>query len=304
MELFLSTMYQLISMMIMIAFGVILSKLKFINEEMSRLLSKMLLYVIIPLTIILNATTVESNITITNIGLGFMASGIIVIIFIIIGEISFSKEKNAVDKFGTIFANSGFMGIPLATGILGPEGIVYISINIAVMNFVAYSYGFRLLSSNNKNRFKLTDIIFNPGIIGCVIALLFILFKVKLPRVLVTPLSAVSAINTPLAMFIIGNYLCNINISKLLSARVLKISFYRLVLFPLITVFIMWIIPGSIVMKMAIIIALACPTAFHIVAISRECNEDYLFGTQIVVATTIISAITIPVAVLAANYIL
>lgn len=289
----------------MIGLGVIFTKIEFINDEVSRLLSKMLLYAIIPLTIILNATFIESGITIIDIGFGFLLSCILAVIFILISENSFSKENNAVDIFGSIFANSGFMGIPLALGILGSEGIVYISINIAVMNFVAYSYGFRLLSNNSNKEFRLMDIFRNPGIIGFIIAFLFILFKVRLPDILVTPLSAVSGINTPLAMFVIGNYLSKIRFSQLISARILKITFFRLLLLPLISIIVMWVLPfGSMIMKMALIIALACPTAFHTVAISRECNEDYLFGTQIVVTTTLFSSITIPIIVLIANIVL
>ena len=72
------------------------------------------------------------------------------------------------------------MGIPLVQGIVGEKGVVYGSFFIAVFNVICWTYGYRMMNSSAK--VSLRTVLFNPGIIGLVVALPLYFWGWSCPR--------------------------------------------------------------------------------------------------------------------------
>lgn len=304
MEIFVKTLLQLISMFTLIFIGSFLTRMKMLNDELCSALSRLLLYVIIPLTIIVNASKVAGEITVKNIMIAIVLSLMLLFFSIVFTRLIFRSDS--ASRYATLFPNSGFMGIPLVLSLFGPEGLIYLSTNIAVMNTFAYSYGFNLLTHTSEKRKTNLKSVINPGTIGCILALVFIVFRIRFHPILLEPLETLSLINTPIAMLIIGNYIYRAGIvSAVKNKSIWMITLIRLFVLPIFYIVIINQIPvGTGVLKLALIVAMICPTAFHFAVISRECNNDYIYASQVIVISTLISVISMPIVMLIASHVL
>ena len=114
---------------------------------------------------------------------------------------------------------------------MGEKGVVYGSFFIAVFNVICWTYGYRMMNSSAK--VSLRTVLFNPGIIGLVIALPLYFLGVELPAVAAEPIGFFSDLNTPLAMLVIGSYIAKVDLHSFVSdLAVYKMAAYRLVLAP------------------------------------------------------------------------
>ena len=82
-----------------------------------------------------------------------------------------NKNRLRVLRFGSIFANCGFMSLPLQEVTLGADGTLYGSAYIIMFNLVIWSYGIFLISGD-KSYIKPKKLFINPGIAGLLIGMI------------------------------------------------------------------------------------------------------------------------------------
>jgi predicted permease len=136
----------------------------------------------------------------------FFASGILT---------SSEKDRSAraMMRFSAIFANNGFLGLPLAIAVFGRDSRVFtvlIVLNI-INNLLMYTLGAYLISGEKKS-ISLKKGLLNPVLIAFVVGIALNLLNVKslIPEV-VTYSDHFSSIVTPLSMttFLIAAFLLN-----------------------------------------------------------------------------------------------
>ena len=171
--------------------GFFLVKSKQLKAEQSGALSKLLTYVGMPFLTISSTLNLSFN-------------GEVVITICVVAAIAFAytilavfatkpltaKERNektrGMMRFAAVFANSGFLGLPLVMAVFGadsPVMTVAIVLNI-VNNVLMYTLGAYLISGDKK-AISVKKALFNQIIIAFVAGVLLNLFKVKefLPEV-------------------------------------------------------------------------------------------------------------------------
>lgn len=203
-------------------------------------------------------------------------------------------ERQKVLRFSVLFSNTGFMGIPLVQGIVGDAGVIYASFGVVVFNILCWTYGYSMMSGGAKLNLK--TVLLNPGIIGLAFGLPIYFLKLQLPEIITEPLGALAALNTPLAMLVIGGYIAKVDIHSFASdGSVYKASFLRLILAPALYLLVLAVIrPGEELFVSGMIQA-AAPVAANAVLFAVQYKRDSALASKLVAVSTVLSIITIPI---------
>ncbi|MBO5106314.1 MAG: AEC family transporter [Clostridia bacterium] len=157
--------------------GFILRKSKLADNGFAKALSIFTLYVA-QVCMIIHGFIVEFDFNVLK-GIGFVfIYGLIAhIIFYVIAKALFKKAPERIRKvlrFGVIFSNAGYMGIPIISDVFGSEYVIYATIYIVWFNVFAYSLG-RLIYTDDKKFISVKKIFINPAVIPITIGLIIFL---------------------------------------------------------------------------------------------------------------------------------
>lgn len=294
-ENFITVGTQVVILFILIAVGYICGKIGFMSKSTAKNITDIVLYFVTP-CVIINAYQVEFDPTILkNLGITFLCAIGVHIISILIVTVAFRKkdiDKRSVLRFGTVFSNCGFMSIPLQQAIIGQEGVLYGAAFLGVFNIFLWSYGVICMSGSKENFSKKT-LLYNPGILGVIVALILFLASIKLPIVIGKPVEYLANLNTPLPMIIIGYYLSNSKISKgIKDKNAWTATLLRLLVIPIICIGGMYLlgVRGNILITVAI--AVSAPIAATTTMFATKFQKDTDLSVNLVSLSTIISIIT------------
>ena len=221
------------------------------------------------------------------------------------------EDKRRVMRFAAVFSNAGFIALPLAQALIDTpeshEGALYAAVFLAVFNIALWTWGLVDMSGDQKNM-NWKKIVFNPGIIGVVIGLLIftspLYFNfgetsgIQLPSLVKDALSAISALNLPLPMLMVGYYLGK---ADLLAAFRDGWSYLcmamRLVAYPLILLGVLYLfgVRGNVLT--VLVIGASAPVGATTTIFSAKFNRDTELSVRLVSLSTILSMITMPLIV-------
>lgn len=304
MKLSLLLLNQLIIMLCFLLIGYVLAKKKLITMDGCKELVNLLLLVVIPF-VILNSFLVEKT-NEKTIGL-FCAMLLSLISFILSMGFSymFYGAKHRIENFSAAFSNAGFIGIPLVQATLGSEMVFYIACYVAFLNIFQWIYGAYIMSGDKKN-ISIHNILTNAVLISfCLSFLLYMLELNNIPY-LKNVAQSIAAINSPIAMIIIGVYLTEVSIKNIFCKRKAYIcSAIRLVIIPLISLLIFKLIPvGTTSIKLALLIVLSAPVGSNVAMFAQKFKQSYTYAVEIVMLSTILSIVIMPLFILVAQTIL
>ena len=291
---------QVAVLFILMALGIVCNKLHWLDDKAVKSVTNIVLYFVTP-CVIINSFSREVE---KSLVYGLIITAVVA--FLTFGfSIAFAhlwiRDKDPdverVYRYAAIFGNCGFMALPLEEAVLGDIGTFYGAVYIAVFNLIVWTYGVWLMSGDKSN-VKLKALTVNPGLIGTVIGIVILVFGIRLPNLIATPVSYMASLNTPLPMIIIGYYLGNLNIKKLVSnKKQYLIAFYRLLLFPLVTMFMLYIAKVDPVIAVVCTIASAAPTAANTAMFATLYGKDAELGAQLMSVSTLLSLVTLPLLV-------
>ena len=293
MDLFTILLKQLMIMSIFICIGYILFKKKMITVNGSKELSNLLLYIVLP-AVIINSYNVKSTPErVEGIIISFIVSLIALILSICVCALVYGKRKK-IEHFGVSFSNAGFMGIPIATAIIGNENVFYISAFVALLNILQWTYGV-VVMTESKDCIKLDKLIKNPILIAMVLGLSIFFLQIPVPEVATKTISSLASLNAPTAMIILGVYLAQTDIKSVFVGKEMYItSFIRLVFIPVFTLLMLYFLPINQNIKLAVIIAASAPIGSNVAVFAQIYNLDYKHAVKTVCLTTILSVISMP----------
>lgn len=220
-----------------------------------------------------------------------------VVAFLVLGTVLsslFLSRPDRVGRFATIFSNAGFVGIPIIQALLGQEYVFYVTIVIAISTLYLWTYGVVLISGD-RSMISLGKVATNPAVIALAIGLVLFFLPVQLPGVITSVLSAMGGLNTGLAMIVLGANLGMANVGLMFSdLRLYKASAMRLAVAPLASLVILLVAPIPYEVRMALIISQATPCAASTSMLAQLFGADYQYGTGLVIMTTTLSMVSMP----------
>ena len=90
--------------------------------------------------------------------------------------------------------------------------------------------------------------------------------------------------------------------SCLKDKTVYILSFLKLIVAPLLSMAVLYFLGAQRTVAMALVIGIAAPSGVISAMMAQMFDTDYLFSTRIVAVTTLLSAITMPLLITAAEY--
>ena len=296
MDAFLSVILEVAVILILIVIGYFTVKKGMFTKESLGSITSFLLYIVTPCLIVSSFLSAESGkVDGWTLLLAAVLPALSIVISIALSYLFFRKEpsgRRRVLRFSMIFCNVGFMGIPLVEGIVGSEGVLYGSFFIAVFNIFCWTYGYVMMGGG---KVRLKALLLNPGVIGLVIGLPLYLLDVPVPALFVEPVELISALNTPLAMIVVGGYIAQVKLRAFVSdLAVYKMAVLRLVVAPLLYLALVWLLRPDETLLMSTVIQAATPVAANCVLFAVQYDSDAELASKSVAVSTALSVVTIP----------
>lgn len=289
---------QVLILFILIGVGFTLTKTKILNKERVSGLIDIVVYLVTPSNLIVSFQRDFKSELLAQLGLSFLLAFIIFGLNCVMAKLVIrekNEDRNPVLRFASAFPNAGYMALPLQKAILGDIGVFYGAAFIGMFHCYIWTYGVKLLSPG-KEKIKIKKILLNPPIIGIAIGLVLFLTRIRLPEIVVSPLSYFAALNTPLPMLIIGYYLANTDLKATFSNGWVYVgSLLRLVVSPLVALGLCLLLRADNDVSVACIIACAAPTAALSGMLAMKYGRDTQVSVGMISLTTILSIITMPV---------
>ena len=284
---------QVVIMFILSGVGYLMFRTKKISAEGSKSIGNILIYLSLPCVIIRGFQVERTPETLQGLGLSVLLAAVILAVCILIPRIIYKKDPIAA--FAAGFSNPGFFGIPLIVSSLADGAVFYVAAYIAFLNLLQWTYGVAIMTGEKKG-LSFKKVITAPFMIAIIIGLFFFLTGLKLPAMVDSVVSSIAALNTPLAMFTVGIYLAQTDILAMIKRyKLYGISLVRLLVIPLVGLLLLSLVPASQMdMKLALLIAAACPVGSNVAVYAQLHNKDYGYAVETVVISTLFSVLTIP----------
>ncbi len=285
---------------VLIAVGFTLTKCKLIDRKNITGFANIILYIATPVIVVKSFMTTEFNAkNIASLGIAVGCACISHLIGIALSFILREKDKDTqvVWRFGTIFSNASYVGIPLTYAVIGEEGVFFASGYIIVFNIIQWTYGISLYNKGATSKLK---VLINPGTVAVLIGLPLFFLGVSfdsLPMVITTPVDHITNLNAPLAMIVAGYYMAVAPIAKGLTNHRLWLSialrnfiipFIALVLFKHV-----FMLEG--ILLTSAVLSASAPVAVNTIVLAAKFDRDADSALRLVTLSTLFSIISMPI---------
>lgn len=290
-----SIINQLISLFLMMFIGYLSARAGIVTPEFRARLSSFNLNTAAP-CIILSSVLQSSSSAGEMIG----ALGVAVVFYLlmivfaalVVRAVHTPTAQRGWDQLMLIFTNVGFMGIPVVQSIYGPDGVAMLSMFILIFNIFFFSYGVVLISSGAKFNLKALA---NACIFAALAGLLFGITGWRLPAPVESTLATVGAMNTPLAMMIIGASLAHSDVkAALTNKRLYRVGVLSMLVMPMLVFAALRFAPIDPMLIGVATICAAMPIGGNCAMIADVYAPGDLTASHAVILTTLACGVTLP----------
>ena len=293
--------------LLMIAFGFVLTKMELISEEMKKHLSSFLMKAVLPMNILSSAGQVFS----AENGKGMLEVLLISAIYYLVTLFIFgwlAKKKLSKDDASlfinlSVFANVGFIGFPLLGEMLGDVGTLYtVAYNMTYQIFF-FTYGLYLLK--NEEKFSIKGIFKNTILYFSLGSIILYFSQLRFPDTVQSAISSVGSMMIPISMIIIGYEIGVMQFSRLYKDKMAyMVSFLRLLAAPILMLLVMKLLGVQHDVAIAATILTALPSGSLTVIAAEENGLETSSAACSIAQSTILMILTLPILTMVAEAIL
>lgn len=294
-------MITMIKIVVAMALGFLLYKLRILNDSVNKGLSGLIVHATSPCLVFVSIVTMDGSqihnaLTLLWIGFAIYAA-LAIIAFVVVKILKVPNASSGVYQAALIFGNVGFLGLPLAESLFGPVGLFYMALLNIHLNLFAYSYGFYLITRNSTSGFKFSPkSMINAGIISVLLAMIIFFVQIPIPEYVIEPLSFVGSITSPLAMVVIGSTAAANSLKVVFSHKKLYIlSAIKMLVIPILTFFLLKLTLGNGLMTQIITMYVGMPTAAIVGMFAVAYDSDAETATSASGMMNIFCIISIPI---------
>lgn len=294
---------QVAIMFLLMALGWLAYRLKWIGNDAVKGMTKLLLFIVTPAVIVQAFLRPFDPDRLRTIGLVFALDVAVFTITIGLAAVFFARRfvpddgRRTALRFGTVYSNAGFLGIPLAQALLGDDGVLYVVAFVVTYHVFVWTQGDALFGARRPGarENRLLEVLLNPNIIATAVGMLLFLLSLQLPALLEQVVGYVSAMNTPLSMIVIGANLAAIGVRSVFRDRLAWLgTLARNLVVPLVFVGLFALLPLDPVAKMATLIAISAPVGAFLVMFCVLHERDTRFPTRLLTLSTLSAIVTMP----------
>lgn len=202
------------------------------------------------------------------------------------------REKWPVMKYGMLCSNAGFLGMPVAEGIWGSQGVMLASIYLIPQRIFMWSAGVGFFHREKKN--VALKLLTNPCILASAFGLVLMATQAPLPPFLDKTIHALGQCNTGMSMFLIGMVASRIKLRDFLDRDVLYLTAIRLALIPLLVLLSCRLLGVDQLTAGVAVLLAAMPVAGTSAVLAAKYDAAPEFAASAVAVSTALSMIAIP----------
>ncbi|MCD8022301.1 MAG: AEC family transporter [Lachnospiraceae bacterium] len=293
-------MYSLLTMQgkmfLMMIVGFVLAKWKLVSEEGRQSLTNLLVNLILPCNILY----AFSNSDLSNFGslleIALMATGLQLLWFFLSRFLwrMQPESRRGVLRYAFQFSNAGYLGNPVVEGLYGSEGLICASVYLLPVRIFMWGLGLECFHDGGSFRKVFRRTVTHPCVITTAVGVLWMLFPVEIPEFLYDTIYGFSQCLTPVTMLVIGCIMANADYHELFSKELIEITLLRLLVQPLVALALCYLLhPDQLVAEVTTVLV-AMPVANTTAILAARYDRDASFAGNVVVFTTLLSMLTIP----------
>lgn len=294
---FLVVLGQVVTLFLLMGVGFALEKLGRLDRVGTGQMSSLLMYVVTP-CVVVDALQVRCDAALLRtLGLGALAVTGCYVAYGLVSVLLFRRsdaDSRAPLRFGAIYGNVGFMGLPLVRSVLGEEATIFAVVSLALFNIATWTHGAFLMGG--RKALSVKKALLNPGVVGVAVGLPLLLTGLRLPGPLGSAVGYLADLNTPIAMVVIGAQMARADFAATFRDRQLwAASGVKLLLIPALTALLLLPLGLDPTFNAATIILAGAPTAGITAMFGESFRRSPERCAQLVALSTLLSILALPV---------
>ena len=299
---------QMIIIFVMILVGVYLYKSRHLSNESTRQLSWIIVNITNPITLLCAALHEEEKVSVTEIGIALGGFAVMYVLLISLAYLipiilGVDRSRRYAYRMLAIFGNVGFIGIPFANAVLGPQSLIFVSLCGLTFNFIIYTYGVASLKKTAMEQnpdgqkpddFSLKNII-NSGTVLGIVTIVVYLADIKVSDGVSTTLTYIGNCTTFMSMIVLGVSVAQMVPKEVFTRwRLYAFVLIRQILVPIFLIFILRSFITNRLILHTIIVMSVMPAGNMPLMMSKQfgVKEDMISAG--IILTTVMTVITIP----------
>ena len=293
---------QMLVIFLLIAVGVFLYRKKAVTEVTSRQVSGLITNICNPALMIASVFSDEMPATRQDILLtaGIAAGTYVFAIaagILVPRLLRVEPQERKYYHMMMVYGNTGFIGIPLVSALLGEGAVIYVTVFNFFFNVQIYTHGITVMAGGTGNRqaFQWKKMI-NAGTISAVAALILFWFEIPLPVFLEDAASYMGRCTTFLSMIVLGVSVAQMSPAKIFSnGKLYGAALIRLLVIPIAAGMVLRpLVHNETILDVSVLL-LAMPVGNMPLMLAQENGEKAEVLAQGAILTTILSLVTVTV---------
>nr|WP_270049277.1 AEC family transporter [Ignatzschineria rhizosphaerae] len=230
---------------------------------------------------------------------------LVALVSLISKALKFDEKTRCGMILGSCFMNNGNYGTPVILAFFGAIGfdiaIIMLVLQQVVMNTIGTYYaakGSSKMIVGSSVKFALTRVIRMPTVHGAILGVFLQLLQVPLSESLYNSISMVGDASIVVIMVILGMQLANIKLSHIAYGKLSINLMIKMVISPLVALFLVQWMPIDTVYKQILIILAAMPAAANTTLLAVHFDTEPELVSSATFISTIVSLITLPIVLL------
>ena len=286
---------QIAQLFLMIFMGFLIVKIGLLKDEDSKVLSKIVLYLIIP-CVILNAFQVDyTPETVRGLLVAFAASLLMqVVLLFAVSALGRVFHLDAVEITSVYYSNSA---------VLGAEWVLYSCVYMSVQLVFFWTHCKKVISREASYDWK--KIVLNLNIISIFVGILLFFTGIRLPALVNNTLHSVGSMVGPASMIVTGMLFAGMDFRQIFAnKRIYFVTFLRLIAVPLMALVLLKIShladlsADGPTLILIVFLAVITPFVSTVTQMCQVYGNDSRYASAINVVTTLASIVTMPLLVM------
>lgn len=295
-------MYSLITMQatmfLELLAGLVLTRLGLIKKEGRKSLTNLLVNLVLPCNILYAFSQADASALRSLLEVAVMAAALQLLWYLLSKCLwrRMDVNRRGIMRYAFQFSNCGYLGNPVVEGLYGAEGLLYASVYLLPIRLFMWSVGLECFQKERAGFGKaLKRVLTHPCVVTTLVGVLWMFVPVTLPDFLYNTIHGFSQCLTPFTMLVIGCIMADTDVRSLFCKDLFTISGLRLVVQPLIALVLCRLLNLEHLVAEVVTVLVAMPVANTTALLAAQYDCDDTFAGNVVVFTTLVSLITIPI---------
>lgn len=285
-------------MVLLILAGVLLRRRGILTDPGRDCITDLVMTLVLPCNIFMSFQVEVTPDVFQKFGTTMAISLLVMVGVAVLGKLCYRKlpeHQAKVFQYGLVNSNSIFIGMPMIQSLLGDAGIVQQNMYMIFVRIFCWSYGLSLYTGKKADwKQSVRALLLHPCMLATLLGLAFMVLGVPLPAFARRTMNYLGDCLMALSMLLIGGILAEMDWKKLFRRDVWMFSALRLVVVP------GMVFAGCLLFQVDSLVAATCtllagmPAASLTAVLAARYRCDAELGSLIVTASTLVSALTIP----------